>query len=57
MLRNSSERPVSISSIELSSELGAAYAAHHAAGTSREGKLARLMVLNMQNYNTTVDGA
>ncbi len=57
MLRNSATRPVSISSIPLSSDQEAAYAAHHSPGTNKSGKLARIMVLNMRGYNTTVDGA
>lgn len=57
MLRNSVKRPVSISSIPLSSDQEAAYSAHYTPGAGRPGKLARIMVLNMRGYNTTVDGA
>jgi hypothetical protein len=49
--------PVSISEVPLSSDAAeSAYAAHYA---PRGGKnqLARLMVINMHGYNTTVDGS
>lgn len=56
MLRNSASHPVSISSIPLSSDREAAYAAHFAPGTPSAGKLVRIMAINMHSYNTTADG-
>lgn len=54
MLRNSASRPVSITNIPLGEdENEAAYAAHF----SRSDKLARILVINMHGYNTTLDGA
>lgn len=54
MLRNSAARPVSISNIPLGTDqYEAAYAAHF----TRKEKLARILVINMHGYNTTVDGA
>jgi hypothetical protein len=60
MLRNAAKHPVSISSIPLNDSTSAesAYAAHYATNTPyRNGALARIMVINMNSYNTTVDGA
>ena len=61
MLGNFERSPVSISSIPLSSdEEESAYAAHYTARGSphrQGGSLARIMVINMHGYNTTVDGA
>lgn len=54
MLRNGATRPVSISNIALSTtKYEAAYSAHFTASE----KLARILVMNMRGYNTTVDGA
>ncbi len=54
MLRNSATRPVSVSNIALGTDqYEAAYAAHFVQGE----KLARILVINMHGYNTTVDGA
>jgi hypothetical protein len=47
--------PVSITNIPLSDAREAAYAAHYSSGPFK-GHLARLTVLNMRGYNTTVDG-
>ncbi|KND92840.1 Beta-glucuronidase, partial [Tolypocladium ophioglossoides CBS 100239] len=53
MVAPSNKQPVRISSIPLSSdEREAAYAAH-----ASSGQLARITVVNMHAYNTTVDGA
>ncbi|TQS33127.1 hypothetical protein Golomagni_06538, partial [Golovinomyces magnicellulatus] len=59
MLRDSARRPVSISNIPLSGDNEAAYAAHFVRrnGSRKTDKLARIMVINMHSYNTTVDGA
>lgn len=55
MVGDSARHPVSISSIPLSSDSAeAAYAAHYTHGHS--DKLARIIVVNMHSYNTTVDG-
>ncbi|POR38839.1 Beta-glucuronidase [Tolypocladium paradoxum] len=52
MVAPSNKHPVRISSIPLSSDVHeAAYAAHSS------GQLARIAVINMHAYNTTVDGA
>lgn len=53
--RVSSRRPVRISSIPLPDPQESAYAAHYDTSSGRN-QLARLMVLNMRGYNTTVDG-
>lgn len=54
MLGNSTRNPVSVVEIPLSSDpREAAYAAYVDGGTT----LARIMVLNLRSYNTTVDGA
>ncbi|KAJ3499396.1 hypothetical protein NLG97_g376 [Lecanicillium saksenae] len=53
-LRNSATRPVSVSNIPLGTDqYEAAYATHFTASK----KLARILVINMHGYNTTVDGA
>lgn len=53
MVAPSNRHPVRISPIPLSSDVReAAYAAH-----SSSGQLARVAVINMHAYNTTVDGA
>ncbi|KHN98698.1 glycoside hydrolase family 79 protein [Metarhizium album ARSEF 1941] len=59
MTRRVGRSPVSISSIRLSSDAESAYAAHYAprAGDQSRPRLARLMVINMHGYNTTLDGA
>lgn len=56
MLRNTNSHPVSISSIPLNGDTEAAYAAHFAPGSPKAGSLARVMVLNMRSYNSTIDG-
>lgn len=54
MLRNSATRPVSVSNVALGTDQNeAAYAAHF----TESEHLARLVVINMHGYNTTVDGA
>lgn len=54
MLGGSARRPVSISGIPLSSDpREVAYAAHYVA----RSQLARIAVLNMRSYNTTIGGA
>lgn len=58
MLGDSARHPVSISSIPLSADTHeAAYAAHYTQSSHEEAHLARIVVLNMHSYNTTVDGA
>ncbi|PKK52485.1 hypothetical protein CI102_3198 [Trichoderma harzianum] len=54
-LGNQELLPVSITNIPLASAYEAAYAAHYSSGLLK-GHLARLTVLNMRGYNTTVDG-
>lgn len=54
-LANSAILPVSISNIPLADDRESAYAAHYS-GPLLNGRLARLTVLNMRGYNTTVDG-
>lgn len=56
MLRNSASHPVSVSTIALPSDAEAGYTAHFTSG-AKAGKLARIMVINMRSYNSTVDGA
>jgi hypothetical protein len=60
MLRNTARHPVSIFSVPLKDSTSAesVYAAHYVTRTHRgSGSLARIMVINMNGYNTTVDGA
>ncbi|EGR49630.1 glycoside hydrolase family 79 [Trichoderma reesei QM6a] len=54
-LGNSALLPVSITNLPLPDAREAAYAAHYSSGLLR-GHLARITVLNMRGYNTTVDG-
>jgi hypothetical protein len=54
MLGNMTKEPVTVVGIQLPTEFEAAYAAYTGAGPTRA--LARIMVLNMQTYNTTVGG-
>lgn len=55
MTRRVNRTPVSISNIPLSSDPAeSAYAAH--CSVRGKSQLARLMVVNMHGYNTTVDG-
>lgn len=55
MVGDNSRHPVSITSIPLSSDSEeAAYAAHYTKG--HDDKLARIIVVNLHGYNTTVDG-
>ncbi|OAA45029.1 glycoside hydrolase family 79 protein [Metarhizium rileyi] len=56
MSRRANQVPVSISNIPLSSDAESAYAAHFSP-RGGVGQLARLMVVNMHGYNTTVEGA
>ncbi|EFY86356.1 glycoside hydrolase family 79 protein [Metarhizium acridum CQMa 102] len=57
MTRRVARAPVSISNVPLSSDVAeSAYAAHYASRGGRK-HLARLMVINMHGYNTTVGGA
>jgi hypothetical protein len=51
-LGNTTETPVSVAHISLSNDTEASYAAYTADG----GKLLRAMVINMNAYNTTVNG-
>ena len=55
MLGNLRMTPVTITSIALPSDDEAAYAAYTGQGTTKS--LRRVLVLNLQSYNTTVDGA
>ena len=55
MLGNLRTTAVTIASIALPSDGEAAYAAYTGQGTTKS--LRRVLVLNMQSYNTTVDGA
>lgn len=59
MLRDTARHPVSVSNIPLADDHEAAYAAHYVRhnGNGKADRLARIIVLNMQGYNTTVDGA
>ncbi|KAL6879248.1 glycoside hydrolase family 79 protein [Trichoderma novae-zelandiae] len=54
-LGNSALLPVSITNLPLPDAREAAYAAHYSGGLLK-GNLARITVLNMRGYNTTVDG-
>lgn len=54
-LGNSALLPVSITNLPLPDAREAAYAAHYSSGLLK-GHLARITVLNMRGYNTTVDG-
>jgi len=53
MLGDLTKEPAAIANIALSSDQEAAYAAY----TNSGNKLARILVLNMNAYNSTVDGA
>lgn len=53
---NQRHNPVSIAHIPLASDHEAAYAAYYEKGSRYGSSLARIMVLNMRGYNTTVDG-
>ncbi|KID89366.1 glycoside hydrolase family 79 protein [Metarhizium guizhouense ARSEF 977] len=57
MTRRAARVPVSISHVPLSSDAAESAYAAHCASRSGEKHLARLMVVNMHGYNTTVGGA